>query len=138
MATVLVIDDEPAMRRLLARTLTANHHIVIEAADGRAGVAAAAANKPAVVITDILMPEKEGIETIREIHEHVPGAKIIAISGGGLSRNMLFLDLAQALGADATLAKPFQPADLIKTVDALLLAIDLESKEPASDHTPRR
>ena len=132
MATILVIDDDQAMRRLLVNSLTALKHTVIDAADGREGVALAATHKPALVITDILMPEKEGIETMRELRQYTPSVKIIAISGGGLSHNMLFLDLAKTLGADATLAKPFRPADLINTVEALLLAADLEPKEAAS------
>lgn len=132
MTTILVIDDDPAMRRLLARTVAAKNYVVIEAADGKQGVTMAAAHKPALVVTDILMPEKEGIETMREIREHTPHAKIIAISGGGLSHNMLFLDVAKALGADATLAKPFRPAELMKTIEDLLLAAELEPKQAAS------
>ena len=132
MATILVIDDDLAMRRLLARTLAAKNYVVIEAADGKQGVAMAAAHKPALVVTDILMPEKEGIETMREIREQTPRAKIVAISGGGLSHNMLFLDVAKALGADATLAKPFRPAELMKTIEDLLLAAELEPKQAAS------
>jgi CheY-like chemotaxis protein len=132
MATILVIDDDQAMRRLLVNALTAQNHAVIEAADGRQGVELAARHNPALVITDILMPEKEGIETMRELREHAPSVKIVAISGGGLSHNMLFLDLAKALGADATLAKPFRPADLVKTVEDLLLAAELEHKQTAN------
>jgi DNA-binding response OmpR family regulator len=122
MALILVIDDDDALRRVIQRTLRAKHHRVIEAANGVEGMRLVDEQKPDAVITDILMPQKEGIETIREIRERAPGVKIIAISGGGTSHNLMFLDVARAFGADAALAKPFRPNELTAAVDEVLKA----------------
>jgi len=70
--------------------------------------------------TDILMPEKEGIETIRDLKRDHPALKIIAISGGGQSGSMDFLDMARALGADEALQKPFRRAQLVDIINRLL------------------
>ncbi len=120
MSVILVIDDDAAMRRLMVRTLSGRDHRVIEAENGQIGLKLLDTEKPALVITDILMPQKEGIETIREVQERAPGTKIIAVSGGGLSHNLMFLDVARAFGADAVLAKPFRPDQLIEAVEKAL------------------
>lgn len=120
MARVLVIDDDAAMRRLIARTLGGAGHEVIEAENGEDGLALSQSGTPEIVITDILMPKTEGIETINRLKELHPATKIIAISGGGTSKNLMFLDVARALGVEATLAKPFRPAQLVETVAQLL------------------
>jgi CheY-like chemotaxis protein len=121
MARILIIDDDPNLRRLLARILQSDGHEVIEASNGTDGLARFAAAPPALVITDILMPEKEGIETIRDLRRLAPAVPIIAISGGGVSqKSMKFLDMAAKLGATAALAKPFRPPKLLETVARLL------------------
>ena len=120
MTVILVIDDDPAMRRLMVRTLTALEHRVIEAENGQDGLKLVDSEKPDLVITDILMPQKEGIETIREVQERAPGTRIIAVSGGGISHNLMFLDVARAFGADAVLAKPFRPDELVEAVEKAL------------------
>ena len=120
MAKVLVIDDDAAMRRMVVRALSAKGYDVAEAENGQDGLAAMEHANPAVVITDILMPKTEGIETITKAKERFPKTKIIAISGGGISRNLMFLDVARALGVDATLAKPFRPAELVDAVARVL------------------
>jgi CheY-like chemotaxis protein len=120
MAVLLVIDDDAAMRRMMVRTLSGSKHRVLEAENGQEGLKMMDEHKPDVVITDILMPQKEGIETIREVQERAPATKIIAISGGGASHNLMFLDVARAFGADAVLAKPFRPAQLVQTVEQVL------------------
>jgi CheY-like chemotaxis protein len=122
MARVLVIDDDAAMRRMVVRTLSAKGYDVAEAENGQDGLEAMERAKPAVVITDILMPKTEGIETITKAKERFPKTKIIAMSGGGISRNLMFLDVARALGVDATLAKPFRPAELVEAVARVLAA----------------
>jgi len=122
MARVLVIDDDATMRRMVVRALSAKGHEVAEAENGQDGLAAMDRAKPAVMITDILMPKTEGIETITKAKERFPKTKIIAISGGGISRNLMFLDVARALGVDATLAKPFRPAELVEAVSRVLAA----------------
>lgn len=119
MALLVVIDDNADMRRMIARALNDKHQ-VIEAGDGEEGLKLVTENNPDVVITDILMPHKEGIQTIREVQERAPNTKIIAISGGGISHNMMFLNVARAFGADMVLAKPFRPAQLVKAVEQVL------------------
>jgi CheY-like chemotaxis protein len=120
MALILVIDDDDAMRRLIVRTLSAGKHKLIEAPNGEDGVKMVGELKPDAVITDILMPQQEGIQTIREIREMAPEIKIIAMSGGGSSHNLMFLDVARVFGADAVLAKPFKPGELKDTVAQVL------------------
>jgi two-component system, chemotaxis family, chemotaxis protein CheY len=122
MALILVIDDDEAMRRLIVRTLSAGNHRFVEASNGQDGMKMVGELKPDAVITDILMPQQEGIQTTREIRELAPETKIIAMSGGGSSHNLMFLDVARAFGADAVLAKPFKPGELKETVTNVLTA----------------
>ena len=114
------------MRRLLKRLLGGDHDI-IEAADGSIGVARFAGHAPQLVITDIVMPNKEGIETIREIRRLAPAAKIMAISGGGRSGNPQYLDMASKLGADVTLTKPLHAPSLRAAVNTLLASSSVGS-----------
>ena len=118
-ATVLLIEDEPEMRRVLARAL-ARKYKVVEAENGRRGLEAFLRHRPDVVITDMVMPDKGGIETIREIHEMAPGTRIIAISGGDFNGSPTLREFARAIGIDAILAKPFPLADLMSAVEKLL------------------
>ncbi len=120
MAVVMVIDDDAALRRLIVRALGNDGHEVIEAENGADALALLERHQPALIITDILMPKTEGIETINKVKERFPGIKIIAMSGGGMSRNLMFLDIARAIGAEETLAKPFRPAKLAEVVKRLL------------------
>jgi DNA-binding response OmpR family regulator len=119
MATILVIDDDAGMRRTLVRMLSGEHHL-FEAKDGSDGLAQFAAHRPDLVITDIVMPKKEGIETILELRRQSPKVLILAISGGGDIRRADYLDMAGKLGADATLTKPVMAAELREAVNRLL------------------
>ena len=83
MATILVIDDEDVDRMLVAEILRAEGHEVLEAVDGDEGSASANRTAPHLLITDIMMPGKDGLEVIKEIKKNYPGMKIIAVSGGG-------------------------------------------------------
>lgn len=116
MATVLVIEDDPQMRRLVARALAMAQHQVLQARNGREGLEQFRAHHPAVVITDLVMPEMEGIEIIRQLRQEAPTIRIIAMSGGGTTGSMMFLDFARELGADAVLSKPFRASDVIALV----------------------
>ena len=93
---------------------------VREASNGREAMEILASYKPDLMITDILMPEKEGIETIREARQQQADIKIIAISGGVRSENMDFLKIAKRLGADLALGKPFGRQQLLDMVHQLL------------------
>jgi CheY-like chemotaxis protein len=117
---ILVIDDEAAIRYTVQLLLEDSGFTVEVASNGREGVAAFRANPPDLVLTDILMPEQEGIETIMQIRREFPKTKIIAMSGGGRMGNTDFLTIAKGLGADATIAKPFETEDLIDLVQRLL------------------
>jgi two-component system, chemotaxis family, chemotaxis protein CheY len=120
MATIMVIDDDGDVREFLRRALETAGHQVIEADDGQRGLSLFRAQPAQVVITDILMPRKEGIETIRDFRRLYPTVKIIGISGGGASGFMDFLQAALAMGADHVLHKPFRAKTLIELVDGLL------------------
>lgn len=120
MAKVLVIDDDPSFRRMIRMILTRMRHDVVEAQDGNEGVESFEAERPDLVICDIVMPNKEGIETILEIRALEPNARIIAMSGGGLSVGTGYLTAALKLGANLVLSKPFRPAELTAMVEQLL------------------
>jgi DNA-binding response OmpR family regulator len=117
MALVLVIEDDALMRATIRRMLAS--HTVIEASNGREGLAAFKLRAPDIVITDILMPEKEGIETIIELRAASSLSKIIAISGGGSSGTLDFLTSAKKLGADLVMHKPLRAAELLAAVESL-------------------
>jgi DNA-binding response OmpR family regulator len=116
---ILIIEDDAQLRRLLKSMLERDGHMTLTAENGNEGVMIAHDTKPDIVITDILMPEKEGLETIVEIRREYPDVKIIAMSGGGTYSDISFLDVAKRLGAQKTLSKPFTPDDLRKTIASL-------------------
>jgi CheY-like chemotaxis protein len=120
MALILVIDDEEFVRDMLRQMLEAEGHDVIEAPNGAAGLRLMRNRQPALIITDILMPEKEGIETIIELRKTAPHVKVIAISGGGRMSKIDLLAVAQSFGAAGTLLKPFAQQELIDTVRSVL------------------
>jgi len=121
MASILVIDDYPEARSFLVRALQGCGYDVCEAANGRDGVKQYATGAFDLVITDIVMPEMDGMECITELRRQNPAAVILAISGGGshLDKDSC-LKLAQRLGAQAVLPKPFRLQALEETVSTLL------------------
>jgi DNA-binding NtrC family response regulator len=121
-ADILIIDDDRQMRRLLTRILNAAGHAVREAEDGRGGIDSFRRQRPALVISDIVMPDIEGIETIRTLREEAPAMPIIAISGG--SGDSLYLRAATGLGATASLDKPFAAEVMTALVAKLLAAVE--------------
>ena len=122
MATILLVEDDDAVRDVLRKTLEAAGHEVEGAANGDLGLAAYRRQARDLVITDLVMPEKNGLETIMELRRLNPAVKIIAISGGGrtLGLGQLYLESAQALGAGQILAKPFSAAALLSAVTEVL------------------
>ena len=120
MARILIIDDQEVIRMTLSETLEHDGHTITEASDGVKGIAAFHENRAEIVITDILMPNKEGIETIIELRNIDPNVKIIAMSGGGRTQNASLLDVAQKVGANAVLKKPFRTQALRDIVNACL------------------
>jgi CheY-like chemotaxis protein len=122
MPRILIADDDQQIRRLIRRILEPHGHEVTEAADGREAMRLSGEPRPDVLIIDLIMPEMEGLETIREIRADCPHARIIAISGGGMAPSEAYLHLAERLGADVCLPKPFGPAQLVEAVNGLLEA----------------
>jgi DNA-binding response OmpR family regulator len=111
---ILVIDDDASVRKFIATTLKKENYTVIEAENGAVGLKKLQEEKDiSLIITDLLMPEKEGIETIMEVRKINPTLKILAISGGGKAGPENFLLIADAVGANATLKKPFSGQELL-------------------------
>lgn len=114
MAKILVVDDDAAMRITLTRVLIDAGHEVMVAADGTKGLAAYRKTPADVLLLDLFMPDKEGLETIVELRREFPAAVIIAMSG---HRKMdLMLRAAEGLGAVRSIAKPFEPAALLALI----------------------
>jgi CheY-like chemotaxis protein len=111
MARILVIDDDADMRALLEQTLKSAGHEVALAADGAEGVAQYRTNPADLVITDLYMPNQEGLETITKLRLHYPGIKIIAMSGRTAATTMLAI--AEKLGAVEVLQKPFATVEVL-------------------------
>ncbi len=122
MQKILVIDDNVVVRNTLVQILEGEGYQVVSAEDGRRGLSVFRAEHPDLIITDVIMPEKEGIETIRDIRGECPNAKIIAISGGGRIGNTDFLRIARQLGASDVIAKPLDPDYFISVVKSRLAA----------------
>ena len=116
----LVIDDDSAVRKFICTLLKRENYTVYDADNGINGLLILKEQKDiTVMITDLIMPEKEGIETIIEVKTNYPAVKIIAISGGGEVGPENFLVLADALGAHTTLKKPFSGQELIRAIKNL-------------------
>ncbi len=120
MARILVVDDDTEIRELLRQFLDRAGYEVLVASDGNAALNIHRATPVDLMITDIVMPEREGLETIMEIRHHSPSVKIIAISGGGRVGANEYLNVARVLGAQKTLSKPFELGELLSTIRDLL------------------
>ena len=121
MKSILIIDDEPPIRKLLKSLFESNNYKVIEAANGFEGLKAFQAHHPELVITDLIMPKKEGLETIREMKALKRDVKIIAMSGGGVSDPGIYLDFAKKFGAQKAFSKPVDNDELLAAVNSLLV-----------------
>jgi DNA-binding response OmpR family regulator len=120
MSSVLVIDDDPVTCEVAQRVLEKDGFAVSTALDAQSGIGRFAELNPDLVIVDILMPGKEGIATILELREAHPDARILAMTGGGNFAAGDVLRIAELLGADNSLKKPFRPAQLLATVKRCL------------------
>jgi CheY-like chemotaxis protein len=125
MADILVIDDHPSDRYIMAEALKRVGHRVRQANNGAEGLALCRNHLPALVVTDIVMAAKDGIETIRELRQIAPNIPILAVSG--TEHAAVYLNAVTLLGANAVLAKPFSFDALVRTVTSLL---DYSQREP--------
>jgi YesN/AraC family two-component response regulator len=119
-ARILIIDDEEQIREMLAQMLTREGYEVVNANNGKEGMKVCREQKVDLIITDIIMPEKDGIEMILELRHDFPHLKVIAISGGGRLGPDGYLEMAQKLGASRTFFKPFNRKEILDAVQELL------------------
>jgi CheY-like chemotaxis protein len=120
-AVILVIDDDEQIRRMIKWLLEKEGHQVVETRDGREGIALCRHLPVDLVITDILMPDKDGLDVLVEIRAECPDAKIVAMSGGGTVMSSAgCLHLAADLGANEVLAKPIAKKRFLEVVNKLL------------------
>jgi len=119
-ASILIIDDDAAVSRTLSLILTRAGHQVTTVTSGRKGLELLTQNGFDLVLTDIIMPELDGIEAIRRIRTDHPGLRIIAMSGGGQIDKADFLHMAEALGADRVLEKPVRSERLLELVGSVM------------------
>lgn len=120
MKRVLIIEDDSVICSVLQSLLQDQGRFVALASNGKQGLAAFKAARFDLVVTDLVMPEKEGLETIRDIRALSRTVPIIAISGGGRSDSRASLQMAKHFGAAVSLAKPFSLLDFAKAVDGLI------------------
>lgn len=118
MARILLIDDDQLLRGILAKALTYSGYEVIQAADGQQGLDLFFATKIDLVITDLIMPGQEGVETILHLLDQSPDTPIIAISG--VPNSKVYLEIAEKIGATRILPKPFTPKQLLTVINEVL------------------
>jgi len=122
MANVLLVEDEALIVAVLSSAITRQGHTCVTASNGKEGLKRFSEDSFDLVITDIVMPEKEGLEIIVTMRRTMPDVKIIAMSGGGRTGTAEYLHAAETLGAMATLKKPIRLADFVSVLDRCLKA----------------
>lgn len=120
MPTILLIEDDELFRSVLADALTAHGYVVTQASDGEVGLRLFREEPTDLVLTDIVMPNKEGVATVTELRRENPGLPIVAMSGGLAYNPDLYLKLAGGMGASRTLRKPFDLPTLLTTLRDVL------------------
>ena len=119
MARILVVDDEPMLRGVVRKMLERNGHEVVDAADGALGIEAYRQLPTDIVLTDIVMPNKDGIQLIIELKKEFPSVRLIAMSGGARTSERDFLEVAKQYGVRQVLQKPFSRTELEAAVVAV-------------------
>lgn len=120
MPRILIIDDDEDVRTMVVEVLARAGYQTAEATNGRAGIKLQKETPADLIVTDLIMPEQEGLETIMEIRRLFPQTKIMAMSGGGHDGVLDFLPMARKLGASRTLSKPFTTEQLLAAVRDVL------------------
>jgi CheY-like chemotaxis protein len=122
MPGVLIVEDEKDLREMLKISLLRRKYTIIEAENGNEAILHFKPSLTDLVVTDLIMPDEDGLKVIIKLKELKPSIKIIAISGGGKAGPGSYLNLAKALGADAIYSKPFSINELISKIEELLPA----------------
>ena len=133
MALILIIDDEPQIRSMLKLMLERDGHEVAEAPDGVEGIKIYRQNPADLIITDLIMPNKDGIGMIIDLKKEFPNVKIIAMSGGGLNKPEGYLKGAKKLGAACTLTKPIDRDDLLRAINDVLKSPSAQMEQQQSE-----
>jgi CheY-like chemotaxis protein len=120
MSLILLVDDDEPFRTMLRKMLVKMGYDVVEARNGLEGIRIFELQAFDLVMTDLVMPEKEGLETIKAMRQSRPGALILAMSGGGRGSAIDYLRVAKMLGADCILSKPFSNDELSTALGGLL------------------
>jgi CheY-like chemotaxis protein len=120
MSAVLLVDDDDSFRNAMVRILRGAGHSVQDLSSGQEVSRVLSESKVDVLVTDLIMPDVEGLETIRTVRRHHPALPIIAISGGGRLTPSSYLSMARGVGASQVLAKPFEPAALVAMIETLI------------------
>jgi DNA-binding response OmpR family regulator len=121
-SNILVVDDEPSVCQLLQKTLELVGYHVVCATGGRTASRLMRQQPFDLVITDVLMPDQDGLELIRELRHNNPSVRIVAMSGGGLIKPQVYLESAKGLGAGVLLQKPFNRDQLLAAINRVLAA----------------
>ena len=133
MERILIIDDEQQIRSMLRLMLERDGYEVVEAPDGIEGIEAYRQEPADLIITDLIMPNKDGIGMIIELHKEYPDVKIIAMSGGGLNKPEGYLKGAKKLGAACTLTKPIDREKMLRAVKNTLKGTEDELEEAPTE-----
>jgi len=120
MARILVIDDDEQVLDMLYESLTREGYHVLKASNGEQGLKLYREESVDLIITDLIMPKKEGIETIIELRQDFPNVKIIAISGGGRTGTKDYLHMAKIFGVQRTFTKPVAREQLLEAIKELI------------------
>ena len=126
MPVILIIEDDRDLREMLRFALFRKEYTVLEADNGKEALINFKPGVTDLVVTDLLMPEEDGLKVIMQMREMKPEIKVIAISGGGKAGPGSYLDMAKTLGADSVFSKPFSVNDLVTRIEELL---HIEQKE---------
>jgi len=116
MARILIIDDDVNFLKMLRQMLERAGHTVLDAPNGKIGAQLFREDRTEIIITDIFMPEKDGIELLKELKKDFPTVRMIAMSGGGRKSEFAFLEIAEMFGADRSFTKPFERQELLGAI----------------------
>ena len=133
MARILIIDDEPQIRSMLKLMLEREDYEVVEAPDGVEGIKVYRQNPADLIITDLIMPNKDGIGMIIDLKKEFPDVNIIAMSGGGLNKPDGYLKGAKKLGAACTLTKPIDREEMLRAVKDILKEFQPPEEQPQTE-----